>query len=115
MTFLGSSSRISPQWIEIIIVPSQQEGVINNSSINPLVNNFKINLICIDDSIVSKTKLDDVLTTQTLPNNLGLMSFGTIVGMLFSECVSVNMNESFWEYFVDVDDRFEKYYLTHGT
>jgi hypothetical protein len=43
------------------------------------------------------------------------MSFGTIIGMLFSEHVSVSMNECFLEYFVDVDDRFENYYLTHGT
>lgn len=55
------------------------------------------------------------LKTQTLPNNLGLMSFGTIVCMLFSEHVSMSMNEFFLEYFVDVDDRFEKYYLTRGT
>jgi hypothetical protein len=55
------------------------------------------------------------LKAQTLPNNLGLMSFGTIVGMLFNDHVSVNMNNFFLEYFVDVDNRFEKYYLTHGT
>ncbi len=51
------------QWIEIIMVPSQQEGAINNLSINPFVNNCWINLICIDDSIVLETKLDNVLTT----------------------------------------------------
>jgi hypothetical protein len=27
----------------------------------------------------------------------------------------MNMNESFLEYFVDVDKIFGKYYLTHGT
>jgi hypothetical protein len=43
------------------------------------------------------------------------MSFGTIIGILFCEHVSVSMYECFLEYFVDVDDRFEKYYLTHGT
>ncbi len=41
------------------------------------------------------------------------MNFGTIIRMLFGEHVS--MNKYFLEYFVDVNDRFEKYYLTHGT
>jgi hypothetical protein len=53
---------IFSQKIQVISKPSQQEGVCNNSSINPFVNNFQINSICIDDSIEPKIELNNVLT-----------------------------------------------------
>jgi hypothetical protein len=58
----GSSYKILLQIrIQVILVTSQQEGVNNNSSINHLVNNYQIKLICIDDFIaLVESELDNV-------------------------------------------------------
>ncbi len=48
--------------IQVILVPFQQ-GINNNSFINPLTNNYHINSICIDDIIALKTTLNNVLIT----------------------------------------------------
>jgi hypothetical protein len=53
------------------------------------------------------------LISDTLFNLLMIAHSKTL--RVFRVCEQVTMNESFLEYFVDVDGMFGKYYLTHGT
>jgi len=61
VAFLTSFFGIFPQKIQVISKPSQQEDVCNNSSINPFINNFMINSICIVLSIAPKIESSNVL------------------------------------------------------
>jgi hypothetical protein len=51
------------EGLKVIPILSHQEGVNNNSSINPIANNYQINPICIEDSIALETELDNVLAS----------------------------------------------------
>lgn len=51
VAFSGSSFKILPLRIQILVVHFQQEDIGKNSFINPLASNCCIILICIDDFI----------------------------------------------------------------
>jgi hypothetical protein len=60
------------EGLKVIPILSHQEGVSNNSSINPLANNCQINRICIEDSIAPKIELDNVFASLNVGEIRGL-------------------------------------------
>jgi hypothetical protein len=60
VAFLGSSSKILPLGIQILVVCFQQEEIGKFSFINPLASNCCINLICINDFITLKIGLNNL-------------------------------------------------------
>jgi hypothetical protein len=61
VAFLGSSFKILPLGIEILVLHFQQDDIGENSFINPLASNCCMNLICIDDFITLEIELNNVL------------------------------------------------------